>query len=198
MSNERLADLPIFGAEMIFRNFEGREGDYNRAGDRNFSVVIPDINQAIDLYNLGWNVQIRPKEAATRVEMKTACRTFEERVNWLEERGELQDALFHLKVTVSYKYIEKQPKIFLVDENTKNLEELKPDNSDPENPKAPAGLSSLDKAPIINADLTINPSYWNKGGRNGYMAFLKEAYITIPTSPVTDKYRDYYTREEVE
>ena len=44
MSNERLADLPVFGAEMIFRNFEGREGDYNRAGDRNFSVVIPDID----------------------------------------------------------------------------------------------------------------------------------------------------------
>lgn len=191
MSNERLADLPIFGAELIFRNFEGRETDYNRAGDRNFSVVIPTIEQAIELYNVGWNVQIRPKEAATRQEMKSACRTFDERVEWLSQRGELQDALFHLKVSVSYKYIDKQPKIFLVDENAKQLEEFKPDNSDPENPKAPAGISTLDLAPIINCDLTINPSYWSKGGRSGYMAFLKEAYITIPTSPVTEKYRDY-------
>lgn len=187
MSNERLADLPIFGAEMIFRNFEGREGDYNRAGDRNFSVVIPDIDQAIELYNLGWNVQIRPKEAATRIEMKSACRTFEERVEWLNQRGELQDALFHLKVTVSYKYPEKQPKIYLIEEGMKEMTELKEGN-----------VAILDKAPIINCDLTINPSYWNKGGRNGYMAFLKEAYITIPTSPVTDKYRDYYTKDEQE
>lgn len=185
--SERLADLPIFGAELIFRNFEGRETDYNRAGDRNFSVVIPDINQAIELYNLGWNIQIRPKEQQTRVEMKTACRTFEERVDWLESRGELQDALFHLKVNVSYKYADREPHIYLIEEGMKKKTELKKEN-----------VSTLDKAPIINSDITINASYWNKGGRSGYMAYLKEAYITIPSSPVTDKYRDYYTEEEQE
>lgn len=42
---------------IIFRNFEGREGMYNRAGDRNFAVLLPrDI--AEEMVRDGWNVKL--------------------------------------------------------------------------------------------------------------------------------------------
>lgn len=48
--------------DIIFRNFTGKEGMYNREGDRNFAVKLPrDV--AEELAAQGWNVkQLRPRE----------------------------------------------------------------------------------------------------------------------------------------
>lgn len=61
--------LQIDDARIIFRNFRGEGGKFNKEGDRNFAVVIPsqeiadalmnDLNQ----YGVGWNVKIKaPRE----------------------------------------------------------------------------------------------------------------------------------------
>ena len=44
-------------ARLIFRNFEGREGDYNRKGDRNFGLVIDDKELVEQLIEDNWNVK---------------------------------------------------------------------------------------------------------------------------------------------
>lgn len=43
-------------ARLVFRNFSGKEGQYNRDGDRNFSVILTD-DLAKVMLNDGWNVK---------------------------------------------------------------------------------------------------------------------------------------------
>lgn len=47
---------------IIFRNFAGKEGQYNREGDRNFGVILPD-DVAERMLVDGWNVKyLKPRE----------------------------------------------------------------------------------------------------------------------------------------
>lgn len=80
-------NITISGAQIRFRNFSGKEGRYNPAGRRNFTVLIDD-NLAKDLTRDGWNVR------------------------YLEPRDESEKRQACLQVTVSYQNI--PPKIVMV------------------------------------------------------------------------------------
>lgn len=52
--------LEISDARIIYRNFEGVASKYNREGDRNFAVIIPNDEIKEELMAAGWNVKIKP------------------------------------------------------------------------------------------------------------------------------------------
>lgn len=94
--------IQIDGAQICYRNFEGRGDKFNREGSRNFAVIIDDeeIKDALvnDLneYGVGWNVKIKPP------------------------REEGDDAFMYLKVNV--KFNSRGPKVYLVSGNADPVE----------------------------------------------------------------------------
>lgn len=61
MANDE--DVVFEGAQLIFKNFSGKEAQYNREGDRNFAVIIPTEDLAQKMLADGWNIKyLNPRE----------------------------------------------------------------------------------------------------------------------------------------
>ena len=62
MAYKKTNNIMIEDARLIFKNFSGEESKFNRAGNKNFCVVL-DRDMADDLAAEGWNIKyLRPRE----------------------------------------------------------------------------------------------------------------------------------------
>ncbi len=53
---QQVDNLMIENARIMFRNFAGREQQFNSQGDRNFCIFL-EPDQAEDLLKRGWNIK---------------------------------------------------------------------------------------------------------------------------------------------
>ena len=154
-------NITFEGCRIIFRNFTGKQTQYNPAGKRNFCVVIPTdqvigededgepiflVNQLLDD---GWNVKIRPP------------------------RDENDSELAYLQVAVSFDNI--PPKIWMISSNTRTLLDE-------------TTVGQLDFAEIVNVDLIVRPYNWEVNGKSGVKAYVKAMYVTIEEDEFAAKY----------
>lgn len=91
---ERIVNnISIENAHIMFRNFRGEETKFNRAGNRNFCVIIDDPEQAQRLSEDGWNVRI------------------------LKPRDDEEEPRYYLQVAVSFNNI--PPTVYMITRKVK-------------------------------------------------------------------------------
>lgn len=80
--------LQIDDARITHKNFRGEGGPFNREGDRNFSIVIPDdetveaLRNDVNQYGVGWNVKVKDNE-----EYDEPLRTLPVKIKYKNGRG---------------------------------------------------------------------------------------------------------------
>lgn len=84
--------VTLENVEITFKNFEGRETEYNAAGNRNFSVVLPP-DVAEQMRRDGWNVKQR------------------------KPRSDESDPEFHLPVAVGFRI--RPPRLVMINHISK-------------------------------------------------------------------------------
>ena len=92
MAIRNVNNIDIENATLKYLSFAGKEGRYNRPGDRNFCVIIDDPKTAQALSDEGWNIRI------------------------LKPTSEDEEVRYYIQVTVNFNFWRK-PEIYLISQS---------------------------------------------------------------------------------
>lgn len=159
----------IENARIIFRNFQGKESEFNREGDRNFGVILPE-ELAIPMEQDGWNVKrLKPNEE--------------------EKEAGIEFGPWWLQVKVGYRggppkivTITSRGKTAITEDTVETLDWVEIATAGPpqKNEDPPEG------SPLV--DIIIRPYHYDVSGRKGISAYLKTMFLTINEDPLEQKY----------
>lgn len=146
--------LNIKGARITKRNFAGHTEDYNREGNRYFTVRIDDPELAESLLADGWKLREGKK------------RNEDDEPRWFMDVRVAFNEYYPMKICVYAGKTKRE-----LNEET---------------------VAMLDRARILNADMTIRARYWEVNGKTGYKAYLKVLHATIEEEdPWAEQYAQY-------
>jgi len=156
---------------MVFKNFAGKEGKFNREGDRSFSVLL-DPELAEELERQDWNIK------------------------YLKVREEGDTPQAHVHVAVSFDK-GRPPKIIMVTFNgCKHTSKEECESRHRKTTIEEDMCAILDWIDIQTVDLILNPYTWTIPGfgkelpRSGVKAYLKTMYVVIHEDYLDQKYGD--------
>lgn len=171
----RIPDLSIEGAQLIFKNFSGKPTDVNpKGGDRTFAVKIDDVDLAADLAHQGWNIKVRPNDKAFREQCKMIP-DFDGKLQFCIDNGILEDTLLYLQANARYEKV--PPAIYQIAGRTKKAILLREDE-----------IGRFDHADITHVDLILHPYTWVTSRGSGVTAYVKSMYVTIQQDLFAEKY----------
>lgn len=152
------ANVTVEDARIFFKNFSGREGQYNEAGARNFGCALP-ADVAEIMQKDGWNIKLSK----------------------VREEGDVPEPW--IPIAVSFK--NRPPRVVVIarkyNPNTGEFEQVRTTLSEDL-------VGMLDYADMEKVDLMINPYVYNYNGRSGIKAYLQSIYVTIRMDALEEKY----------
>lgn len=152
-------DAYFENVSILYKNFAGRQTQFNSAGARNFSIEILNLGVAQDLYNKGYKIKdIRLKEG--------------------EEPSQQR---WQMPVKVSYNGW-SVPQVYRV------MKDLQTGEDSGLLPLTESTISVLDSTPILSADILIRGAFFDYLGNVGFQTYLKTIYVRADEHVIDARY----------
>lgn len=162
--------VKIENARILFRNFEGREDRFNKLGDRNFCVLLDEVQAKELAEDYGLNVKT------------------------LRSREEGDPDEFYLKIAVGYKV--KPPMLVML--TTRPNPEVEGGFEVVRSDIPESNCHVFDWVDIDKVDLVFTASPWEVGEKSGIKAWVNSLYVTIAQDELDLKYAGVKYAEEEE
>lgn len=160
MNKKERRELIFEDAEIIYPNFSGRPGEFNRQGDRNFNIVIHDSEKAEALLEEGWNIKIK----TPKVNEGNSYYLLPVAVSYHEEGSGLEFL---------------NPKAYLITGRRKKLLDA-----------STIGCLDRINSETVDVIISGGTPYDRRDGTKGIKAWLSEIYVVARENHIADKYAD--------
>lgn len=155
-----LGNVTIENAQLVLKNFSGKEGLYNAEGDRNVGVILPP-EIAEPMLEDGWPVK----------QFKTS------------DEGEVGS--YWIPASVKYRGRNgaevRPPRIVMITKTAKGMNRTNLSEGE---------VEMLDWANISVADIIIRPYEYTVSGRSGVKAYVQSLFVTVELDELEQKYAD--------